>query len=81
VPNDDIRQIGVLFAATKDLPSREINYVRMSKELNLHYGCLSYLTNKQSKLEHVKEVMSKSGKSDYLNLSNYGELRDKIRKY
>ena len=79
--NDDIRQIGVLFASGKGEGNREIDYVRMSKELNLHYGCLNYLSSKQSQLDHVKQVMSKSGKSDFLNLSNYGELRDKIKEY
>ena len=80
--NDDIRQIGILFASGKGPGAREIDYVRMSKELNLHFGNLNYLTTRQSKLEQVKEVMSKSGKgSDYLHLSNYGELRDKIKDY
>ena len=64
--NDDIRQIGVLFASGKGEGNREIDYVRMSKELNLHYGCLNYLSSKQSQLDHdfqdtpVKEAIAKT---------------------
>ena len=36
----------------------------MSKELNLHYSSLNFVAARQSKLENLKDVLSKSGKSD-----------------
>ena len=71
IANDDMRQVSVLFAAATDGVSNVassinssnimIDYVRMSKELNLHYGSLKHLTQKQGMIEHVKEVISKGG--------------------
>jgi len=52
----------------------------MSKELNLHYSSLNYMASRQKKLDQVKEVMSKTGKSDLKQL-NPAEMRKLIREY
>ena len=60
--------MGILFAAQGD--TAIIDYLRMSKELNLHYNSLNFVAARQSKIDTMKDVLSKSGKSDI-------HLRDK----
>ena len=75
-----MRIVSLLFPEPND---EGVDYIRMSKELNLHYGSLKFLTFKQGNLDEVKEIMKSSAlDAKRANLFvNQGELRDKIREH
>ena len=74
--NEEIRRCGVMFPAESG-DSGKIDFIRMSRDLQLHYSSLNFVGQRASNLETVKEVMSKSGKADRKNI-NTEELRNMI---
>ena len=77
--NDEVRKIGQLFAPA-DGNTDHIDYIRMSKELNLHYGSLTYAGQQASTVNNLKEIIARQGKPDLKQL-NYQELRGMIQSY
>jgi hypothetical protein len=74
----DVKTVSTFFAAGGD--SNTVDYVRMSKELQLHYSSLNFVTKRVKNVESLKEFMSKTGKSDMKHL-NTDELRLMIQVY
>ena len=52
----------------------------MSKELNLHYSSLNFMAARQNKIENLRDVLSKSGKSECKSYSAL-EMRKMIQDY
>ena len=72
---DQVKRIGMLFSHDGD--SASIDYVRMSKELNLHYSSLNFIQQRVQNAHSLKQILSKPGKMGKTDLKhlNTQELR------
>ena len=59
----EMNRVGALFGANGD--TNQIDFVRMSKELSLHSNSLNYVGQRANKVETLKEMMNRSGMTDY----------------
>ena len=71
--------MGVMFSANGD--SNQVDFIKMSKDLQLHYSSLNYVSSRASKVNKVKEIMAVNGKTTDLKSLNTAELRKMIQGY
>ena len=73
-----MRTIGKLFSPPED--SNMVDYISMSKDLQLHYSSLNFVQQRIANVESLKQIVGRSGKSDMKHL-NADELRNMISSY
>lgn len=76
--NIDMRTISKMFAPAED--SSMVDYIGMSKELQLHYSSLNFVQQRITNVESLKQIMNKSAKNEMKHL-NQDELRQMISIY
>lgn len=74
----DMGTVSKLFAAAHD--SSLVDYIQMSKDLQMHYSSLNFVQQRITNVESLKQIMSKTGKSELKHL-NPDELRQMISVY
>lgn len=55
--NDEVKRISLLFAPASQANSDSIDYIRMSRELNLHYDSLNFVSQKSGTAQNLKDII------------------------
>ena len=61
--NDEMKRIGILFPSHKKESTGTVDFVQMSQDLNLHYSSLNYVDPTVLKVQNLKNMVAKRGRS------------------